>query len=130
MRNLLCEFDAPGKGKGAPPVPKASQTALAFRAAAVYAAEQTPPVALVGFREWIFSGNVRSEGHRANAEQACGDLLRTQQCKLLRCSLVPVAFFSCPKHTPEIVVMSACRAAPCLSLRPVLNLALALSYSA
>ena len=55
MRNLLMEFEPKHQARGV-----ASPTPKDFRDDVVKAALKEPTVALVGFREWIFSGKVRS----------------------------------------------------------------------
>lgn len=56
MRNLLGEFSVGNQGKV---VGEANESAKAFRHRLSKQAADTRPVALVGFREWIFSGSVR-----------------------------------------------------------------------
>lgn len=57
MRNLLTEFDKRAGAKHA----LSNQAPSAFREMVARDAKRHPIVALVGFREWIFSGKVCSE---------------------------------------------------------------------
>ena len=63
MRNLLIEFEP----RAEPPRAHSNLSAAEFRSQVVKTAKREPIIALVGFREWIFSGKARCCARTCNS---------------------------------------------------------------
>ena len=87
MRNLLREFDSKVE-----PRPCASNIApKVFRETVVQAARRAPPVALVGFREWIFSGKARPATLSLTMLFCCACSRLVWPALLSRCAMLRVS---------------------------------------